>query len=114
LPVTKMSLRSSRSTKRSAAPFLADRGAEADPTILAAGIELDVGHPGGRNANPPASPVGQPQDALPGQGLLNLLHESVGINSVGQFDLDLLRGVGDTDTDVHAWVLLGQCGPAPW
>ena len=28
-----------------ARPVLADRGAEADPAVLAAGIELDVGHP---------------------------------------------------------------------
>src|SRR5436305_7403114 len=104
LPVTKRSLRSrmSAGTRRPAPAGASSGGTEADPAVLAGHAHLDVGHPGHRHADPPASAVGQPQDGVgAAEGRVDVVHQLVAVGVVGDLDLDLLGRVDDADTDVH-------------
>src|SRR5207248_4503555 len=109
LPVTTNSLRSSRSRRTPGAADAPSGGTEANPAVLARYAHLNVGHPGRRHPDPPASTVGQPQDAvLATQGRVDVVHQLVAIGVVGHLDLDLLGRVDDTDADVHQRAPLGR------
>src|SRR5437763_8168044 len=70
------------------------------------GTNLDVGKLGGRDPDPTAPDIGEPEHlALGGDGLFDGGDELVAVGVLRQLDLDLLRRVGHTDPDFHQLLL---------
>src|SRR5207248_10744271 len=70
------------------------------------GTDLDVGELGGRDPDPTAPDIGEPEHlALGGVGLFDGGDELVAVGVLRQLDVDLLRRVGYTDPDFHQLLL---------
>src|SRR4051812_10686430 len=80
--------------------------AEADPPVLGASAQIDVGELVDGHSHLVALAIGQPEHRLAvGHRLLDARLHGIGIRVVGQLDLDLPGDVSDTDANLHGLLL---------